>query len=228
MLLSTFELLVNPIAMSAPAVVTSPKGSLIQEYFLTIANPNPIDLQIRLKFNATNPADQGFSGLIIANTLEADQFSQLSDNGIYEFNLPTLETGMVIFQPRISDSAATYPSEAIEVRGYVEIFVVRRFPIFGFPNLYPLLVTPEHRGRVLPFTARDGEHDAVVYTLPTSHGGSLMNVETIIESGVLETLTTVPGIPALISRPRSDRRRCAESLLEKEFKAIPSQPSCGP
>lgn len=211
MLLSTFELLLKPIA-TPPEASTIAKSSLLQGYFVTIANPNPVSLQIRLKFHAEIPTENGSGGLAIGNTLEDYNFTKLDATGIYEFSLPDLETAMVILQPNILNYNPDYPAEPIEVRGYVEIFVVRRFPLFGFPNTYPLLVTPEHRGTFLAPPSDSGEGSSLVYSsLPTSNGGSLMNIESIIESGCLESIAAVPGIPGLIPRPITRPHRCAEA-----------------
>ncbi|HEY9596617.1 MAG TPA: hypothetical protein V6D33_02995, partial [Cyanophyceae cyanobacterium] len=54
MLVSTFELLVSPIAPqnSGPASVVR---NVVQAYFLNIANPNKSDAYIELQFTATTP-----------------------------------------------------------------------------------------------------------------------------------------------------------------------------
>jgi hypothetical protein len=184
MLLSTFELLLKPITPT-PGTVTSSDRSILQGYFLSIANPNPFRVRVRLRFNATTPAINISQVLTINDTLGTNTFSSLAATGIYEVSLAARDTGLVILQPDITKLDPANPADQVEVRGYVEIVVVRRFPAFPIISNVPLLLTPEHRGTFLPSPNGSGEFDQLICPLPTSSGGSLMNVETVAESPIL-------------------------------------------
>jgi hypothetical protein len=200
MLLSTFELLLKPRALtSCDSIIVD--GRILQGYFLTLANPNPVALQIRLQFNATVPCAKALQGLLIGDTLNVQEFTDLSPTGIYELELPALSTRMVILQPCITDLDASSSAETKEVRGYVEIFVVRRFQLFGFPSSYPLLVTPEHRGTILSSRLSSRQDAPLVYSLPTTCDSSLLNVETVFESWEIKGKPAIPGLPGLIVKP---------------------------
>ncbi|MGD1952796.1 MAG: hypothetical protein ACFB14_24590 [Leptolyngbyaceae cyanobacterium] len=103
----------------------------------------------------------------------------------YDFTLNAGDTGLFILQPNILSLNPAI--DQVEVRGFVEVFIV--VPFFGLPR--PLLLTPEHRGTFLPSPGGNGEFDQLIVSLPTATGGSLMEVDTI-SSFVIEPPVLVP------------------------------------
>lgn len=217
MLLSTFELLFKPVPLASGEASAS-EGRLLQGYFLTLANPNPVELQIRLQFNATMPSAETLPQLVIGNTLEAQDFTALSATGIYELTLPALSTRMVILQPGLANLNDRGATEIEEVRGYVEIFVIRRFQLFGFPSSYPLLVTPEHRGTILSAPLSSGQRIPLVYSLPTTCNSSLLNIESVFEPYRMESSPIMPGLQGLISRPLFSPNQSGKQEIKKPIK----------
>lgn len=178
MLLSTFELLLKPITPTPGAISGSDRG-ILQGYFLNLANPTASNLRIRLRFNTTTPTLDPSQLLSILDTNgDNDPNSSLVADGPnrfqYDLTLNAGDTGLFILQPNIS---TLDPATAqLEIRGFVEIFIVVSF-FFGTPQ--PLLVTPEHRGTFLPSPGGNGEFDQLIVSLPTSTGTGLMEVDTI-------------------------------------------------
>ncbi len=177
MLLSTFELLLKKITPN-PGTVPDSDRSLLQGYFLTVANPNSTNLRIRLRFNATTPqlnpaqllnildvnGSNNFAGALVADG--ANRFR-------YDFTLPAGDTGLFILQPNI---LTLNPGvDEVEVRGFVEIFIV--VPFFG--QARPLLVTPEHRGTFIGSGRTRNDFDQLICPLPISTGAGLMTVDTV-------------------------------------------------
>jgi hypothetical protein len=177
MLLSTFELLLKPITPSTGTVSNSDR-SILQGYFLNVSNPTNRNLRIRLRFNATTPSINPSELLDVLDTSGTNDFSgSLVADGAnrfrYDFTLNAGDTGLFILQPNIL--TLNPASDTVEVRGYVEIFIV--VPFFGVPR--PLLVTPEHRGTFLPSPNGTGEFDQLITALPTSTGAGMLMVDTI-------------------------------------------------
>ena len=206
MLLSTFELLLKKITPS-PGTVSGSDRSVLQGYFLNLSNPTARDLRIRLRFNATTPSLNPSELLDVLDTTGSNSFagSLVADgpNSFrYDFTLDAGDTGLFILQPNILrlDPAA----DEVEVRGFVEIFVVVPF-FFGSPR--PLLVTPEHRGTFLPSPDGSGEFDQLAVSLPTSTGAALMAVDTI-PSFVLEN-------PPVVTIPEPIRPSLPPEVLEQ-------------
>jgi hypothetical protein len=196
MLLSTFELLLKKITPS-PGNVAGSDRSLLQGYFLNVANPTTANRRVRLRFTATSPSLDPAQLLQILDTTGSNNFSgSLVADGPnrfrYDFRLDAGDTGLFILQPNILtlDPAA----DEVEVRGFVEIFIVTPF---GGPAS-PLLVTPEHRGTFLPSTGGTGDFDQLIVALPTSTGAGLLNVDTIpsfVRPPILEEVVPLPVIP---------------------------------
>lgn len=176
MLLSTFELLLKPITPTPGMVPNSDRG-ILQGYFLNVANPNNVNLRLRLRYTALTPQINPAEVLAIRDTAGGNVFGGLVADGPnrfrYDFSLNAQDTGLVILQPNIRNLD---PATAnLEVRGYVEIFIL--VPFFGTPR--SLLLTPEHRGTFLPSPNGTGEFDQLITSLPTSTGASLMEVDVI-------------------------------------------------
>jgi len=177
MLLSTFELLLKKITPS-PGTVSGSDRSILQGYFLNLSNPTARNLRIRLRFNATTPSINPSELLDVIDTDGSNNFagSLVADGPNrfrYDFTLNARDTGLFILQPNIL--RLNPGSDEVEVRGFVEIFVV--VPFFGISQ--PLLVTPEHRGTFLPSPSGSGEFDQLAVPLPTSTGAALMQVDAI-------------------------------------------------
>lgn len=203
MLLSTFELLLKPITPT-PGTINNSDRIVLQGYFLNIANPNNVNLRLRLRFNATTPGLNNSELIAIRDTTGGNVFGNLNAQNEFNFTLSALDTGLVILQPDITSLDSNTAN--LEFRGYVEIFVVER-NFFPFPTpcqSYPLLVTPEHRGTFLPSpNSGTGEFDQLINSLPTATGGSLMDVDVIREPIIINPPSpTVPIPPSLDQLPQ--------------------------
>lgn len=178
MLVSTFELLVTPIAPqnTGPASVVR---NVVQAYFLNIANPNKSDAYIELQFTATTPALNRDNTVVIRDVVNNNnEFDELNPTGspnkfTYKFTLPAEDTALIDLQPDISKQEVL--DKGLEVRGYVEIFLIKPSdPSLPFVEKGEFLLTPEHRGtffkNLLP---PDQELDQEALGLPTATGGSL-------------------------------------------------------
>ena len=176
MLVSTFELLVKPIAPAGagPAPVAR---TVVQGYFLTIANTSNSPVRLRLQFTATTP------GLTIADTIifndvinDNDQpgaVTPVNDKrSLYSLNIPANDTALVTLLPNLT-KPEVLTDKSLEIRGYVEVFLAA-----PAQRSVDLLVTPEHRGTFLPedITAPSPDFDQLVYALPTANGGSLFTL----------------------------------------------------
>lgn len=175
MLVSTFELLLKPITPSAGNIPNSDR-TVLQGYFLTIANPNNSDLRLRLQFTATTPNLNVADTITISDvTDDENKFGDLTPTSdprkfIYNLGIPAHDTGLVILQP---DILKLNPEvDKVEIRGFVEIFLRAPFGKFN------VLLTPEHRGT---FVSKNrpafSDFDQLVYALPTSTGGSLFQLK---------------------------------------------------
>lgn len=177
MLLSTFELLLKPITPTTGTISNSNR-TVLQGYFLNIANPNNVALNLRLRFNATTPGINNSELIVIRDVTGNNAFGNLNAKNEFNFTLNARDTGLVILQPDIRNLD---PDTAnLEVRGYIEIFVVSFSP-FPYRQSYQLLVTPEHRGTFLdsPGGIGAGEFDQLISSLPTATGRGLIDVDVI-------------------------------------------------
>lgn len=175
-LVSTFELLVKPITP-----VTAPGGgavarTVVQGYFLTIANTSNSNVRLTLQFTATTPQLNVADTVTISDVTGANDFSDLTpvpgDPNKFTFSVSILakDTALVTLLPDVTKPEIIKAAN-LEIRGYVEILV--NSPSAGNP--VNLLLTPEQRGTFLPqdLTVRNLDFDQLAYSLPTSTGGSL-------------------------------------------------------
>ncbi|NEN90704.1 MAG: hypothetical protein F6K48_18025 [Okeania sp. SIO3H1] len=177
MLVSTFELLLKPITPNAGNIPNSDR-TVLQGYFLTIANPNNTGLTLRLQFTATTPNLNLADTITISDVAGVNVFGDLTptpDPRKFTLNVEIAahDTGLVILQP---DITTLEPSvDTVEIRGFVEIFL--RAP----GGKFNVLLTPEHRGT---FTSENtpiaSDFDQLVYALPTSNGGSLFQLGPLV------------------------------------------------
>lgn len=204
MLLSTFELLLKPIT-PATGTISGSDRSLLQGYFLNVANPNNTSLRLRLRFNAQSPGLDRTKLLVARDTLGTNEFASLTANNTFEFRLNAGDTGLVILQPDIRILNPANVADRLEVRGYVEIFAVSSFPFPGNARAFPLLVTPEHRGTFLPSPGTSGDFDQLITAIPTSSGSALLNVDTVFDpifEGPLVPGPQFPQFPQPVPFPR--------------------------
>jgi len=190
MLVSTFELLLKPqlpkLGGLTPELTEKLKGlsrTVLQGYFLTIANPNKYEVKVALKFtsiNATNPFQETIT---FFDATGVNERGNLNPNGTTTLKLAGLDTGLFILQPDIikNDGALLNSPEGFEVRGHVEISLTKPTP----SEDTALLLTAEHRGTFFRNTqmliekgfaryaeASDLELDQIAYQLPMASGGS--------------------------------------------------------
>lgn len=174
MLVSTFELLLKPITPNAGTIPNSDR-TVLQGYFLTIANPNNTDLRLRLQFTATTPNLNLADTITIRDVAGTNVFGNLTTTPdprkfTLDVGIAAHDTGLVILQP---DILTLNPQvDVVEVRGFVEIFL--RAP----GGKFDVLLTPEHRGTFVsenpPIVS---DFDQLVYALPTPNGGSLFQLK---------------------------------------------------
>jgi hypothetical protein len=179
-LVSTFELLVKPIAppLTGPDVV---RRTVVQGYFLTIANTGNIPANLRLQFTANQPnidLSKTATFLDINGVDVKGDLIPTPDPRKFNFNLtvPGHDTILFSLLPDLT-AAGVVTDKNLEIRGYVEVF---RSSLFG--QDYNLLLTPEHRGTFLPqnLAAAIPDFDQLAYALPTANGSSLYQLKSIV------------------------------------------------
>ncbi|HEY9748498.1 MAG TPA: hypothetical protein V6C63_07460 [Allocoleopsis sp.] len=179
-LVSTFELLVKPIAPpgSGPAAVAR---TVVQGYFLTIANTKNIPVRVRLQFTATTPNLDITNTVTIRDVLGNNIFGDLVPTAdprklTYNLSIPAHDTALVSLLPDVSQPKVV-AEKSLEIRGYVEI---SRASFIG-PS-YELLLTPEHRGTFLPdnINAPIPDFDQLAYALPTANPGNLYKLNSVL------------------------------------------------
>ncbi|MDM9385590.1 hypothetical protein QUB80_33585 [Chlorogloeopsis sp. ULAP01] len=183
MLLSTFELLVKPQLPpglpNVPAEFENLSRTVIQGYFLTLANTINSDVLVSLVFTAVTPEldlDKTITFLDTGGDNIIGDLSPFNPNK-KRFTIPinANDTVLFILQPDIIRNNGELINEKnFEVRGYVEIFVS------ALSNLseVTLLVTPEHRGTFFKdLAANPPQLDQIAYSLPTATGSSLFKLE---------------------------------------------------
>jgi len=188
MLVSTFELLVKPI--STPRFGPASASRLVaQGYFLTIANPNNVDVGVRLQFAATTPTLTLADTVVIRDVLAVGNASNVFGELVptadpkkltYDLNIPAHDTVLVTLLPDLARDVQPplgtpdLITTQYEIRGYVDIFLRSPFNLNGLN----VLLTPEHRGTFLPqdLAAPNPDFDQLVYSLPTATGSSLFTL----------------------------------------------------
>ena len=198
MLVSTFEILVKsqlpnpdqieplpnaPLPSAPPDDVLAKLQKLgrtvIQGYFLTIANLNDFKVTVSLAFTALTPAislDETIGLLDVKETnLVIKGKPDLLDGKVrYTLTVPANDTGLFILQPDFITNPQLLDNKDFEVRGYVEISLSM---LVKGKDAARLLLTPEHRGTFFKdLEADDPQLDQIVYTLPTARGGSLFKL----------------------------------------------------
>ncbi|MBD2741803.1 hypothetical protein [Coleofasciculus sp. FACHB-1120] len=188
MLVSTFELLVKsqlPKNLPSPLPNNLEKLSrtVIQGYFLTLANTTSSTVKVSLVFTAVSPAidiEKTFVFLDVEGVnIPGDLIPDTAPNKArFTITIPANDTGLFILQPDIlktgKDSKTLLDTADFELRGYVEIFMSS----LSKSKSAKLLLTPEHRGTFFKnLKDADPQLDQIVYSLPTANGGSLFNLK---------------------------------------------------
>lgn len=212
-LLSTFELLVKPIAPTDNLDKLPPKIAaqlekvarrVVQGYFLTIANTTNSDANIRLTFTATTPnlnlADTTIISDILNNVNETFNLTPVPGNPkkfTFNLSIPAHDTALVTLLPDLANLDLFTGAKNLEIRGYVTI---SRAFLFGGLT-YDLLVTPEHRGTFLPKNLDDSvpDFDQIAYTLPTASGGSLVTLKALEITPRVDNSSATEDMQELIS-----------------------------
>ncbi len=180
MLLSTFELLLTKITPN-PGKVKGSDRKVVQGYFLNLSNPTTTNSRIRLRFNATTPSLDPSKLLTALDTGGTNQFNGTlvaagANRYQYDFTLGAGDTGLFILQPNIIELDPS--KDELEVRGFVEIFILTSSPFTLQGVTKQLLVTPEHRGTFLPSPNNSqNDFDQLNVAIPTSTGAGLINVD---------------------------------------------------
>lgn len=196
--ISTFELLVKPIAprITGNAAITAVARRVVQGYFLTISNLESKPLTYRLDFfqSTPNPPDPDRTLLnnvdLLIDIAGANTPIPLTQSGNRfsgSFRLPAKQTATVQLLPRLTPEVLTNPEPDLEIRG----FVVLRLPALRKPGVplsteaqsaapVKVLLNPEIRGTFLPntFPASDsGDFDQINYPLAIATGKGLNEVK---------------------------------------------------
>jgi hypothetical protein len=211
-LVSTFELLVKPIAPAGtgPAAVAR---TVVQGYFLTVANTSNVSANLRLQFTATTPSIDLIRTAtffdVNGNNVKGD-LTATSDprKFTYNFTVPAHDTALVSLLPDLI-VPGVLASRNLEIRGYVEIF---RASFFG--SNYELLLTPEHRGTFLPqnLNAATPDFDQLAYALPTANGSSFYRLNSFVFPG---DLTSVISGQANSAISTSDMQQMFSIMAER-------------
>ncbi|MEH1844339.1 MAG: hypothetical protein V7L25_04845 [Nostoc sp.] len=178
-LVSTFELLVKAITPVTAPGTEAVARTVIQGYFLTIANTSNSDVKLTLQFTATTPVLNVADTVTISDVTGTNDFSDLTpvpgDPNRFTFSLgiSANDTALLTLLPDVT-KIGIIKAHALEIRGYVEILL--NSPSAATP--VNLLLTPEHRGTFLPqnLAAPNPDFDQLAYSLPTSTGGSLFTL----------------------------------------------------
>jgi hypothetical protein len=183
-LVSTFELLLKPqlpssVSAAVPALAPLSR-TILQGYFLSIANPNGRGITLNLVFTTRTPGldpatvlaflDTGGVNIVLSGTTTT---SGPITSTTYTFTIDANDTGLLILQPNITDKKL-FDAKDFELRGYSEIFV----GALGALRSFDVLVTPEHRGTFFATKAgKISDLGEVAYALPLAGGGSLIRLD---------------------------------------------------
>jgi len=191
--ISTFEILTAPIApvMGLPPALLPVARRIVQGYFLTISNLEPIDLRYRIEFTISLPVPEDPNKILLNNaflvvdveglntTIPLTQQPGRPEVYVGLFRIPAHKTASVQLLPILPQ--ALTPG-LLEVRGYVSLFLPpgrRGFPQSSTP--VKVLLNPEIRGTFLPndFPPQAPtlpDFDQINYTLAIASGKGLNEI----------------------------------------------------
>jgi hypothetical protein len=202
---STFELLVKPIAPRAPLPpnLRAVARRVIQGYFLTITNLQETDnIRFQLRFLSSAPTPDNldrrlsvnnvdFIYDIAGNNLSVESIFASARKNTYllegSFLLPAGQTASVKLLPRLTSTLLNNPDPNFEIRGYVELSIPFQFSSFldgqfrrPLDGPAEVLLQPEIRGTFLPNdlgTAANADFDQINYSLIPANGQALNTIE---------------------------------------------------
>lgn len=199
---STFELLVKPIAPRSPSnpVITTVARRVVQGYFLTISNLEQKNLRFRIEYLISLPT-AGFpdaaarilegNAVLLFDTARNNLPLTLNRVGttnryLGSFTVPAGQTASVQLLPNLAKPGLLEdPNPQLEIRGYVSLFLPPIFIFdpenrrFGFESQssepVKVLLNPEVRGTFLPNDLNTAEldFDQINYTLELASGKAL-------------------------------------------------------
>jgi hypothetical protein len=196
MLVSTFELLVKPISPAGPTALAR---TVVQGYFLTIANTNDTPVRLRLTFRATSPNIDLAKTVTIQDVVGNNVFGDLTQvtptQFTYDIALPANDTALVTFLPDVT-LPSVLADKNLEIRGYVDIQLLRSSnQIFATAEL---LLTPEHRGTFFAGGAEapGADIDQLAYALPTAIGRAQYTLlSSPLPKPLVKDVADIPSIP---------------------------------
>jgi hypothetical protein len=197
---SNYELLVKPI-IDAPS---APNRTVIQGYFLTIANPSFSNLEIRLTFKATTPNfnSSSFAAFwdVDGTNLELPIPGGLGCVKSFRFSLPALDTGLFLLLPDVRRSEVV-TNRNTEIRGYVRLSIPSASTVGNRDRMRTLLLSAQQRGTFLPqgniTPPAIGDFDQQAYSLPLANGGSEVTLEADLTSPSIIPSITLPPRQAI-------------------------------
>jgi hypothetical protein len=202
---STFELLVKPIAPRAPLPIdfVGVARRVIQGYFLTITNLQDVDIRFSFRFLSSAPTPDNLDRRlsrnnvdllydIAGNNLSLETILALSPSIFFpntyllsgSFILPAQQTATVQLLPRLTSSLLNDPEPDFEVRGFVELSIPLAFRDGQIQaqvdEPVEVLLQPEIRGTFLPNdldASTDVDFDQINYSLIPANGQALNVIE---------------------------------------------------
>jgi hypothetical protein len=175
-LISSFELLVKPIAPSPP-FAAAPSRTVIQAYFLLISNLSTSgnEVSINLKFTAGGAPLNNSKLITLFDVGVGNNFGVLDANGMTEdLVLPPGFSSLFILQPDLRNADVLPPAPTkpnLEIRGYVEAVIAPSSSVASAQ----LLVSPQQRGTFLSDEV-PADFDQIAYELPTAMGKALLEL----------------------------------------------------
>jgi hypothetical protein len=223
MLVSTFELLVVPITPVGPPNLAR---TIVQGYFLTVANTSAVNARLRLTFRATTPNLDLLKTVMIRDVNGTNEFGELvatADPAVfnYDFGLPANDTALVILQPDVT-IPQILTDKNLEIRGYVEINQRR-----SEGRDIDVLLTPEHRGTFFSGSANapGADIDQLVYALPTALGKAQYTLPPVGKSIVKEVTDNPKPIQEGVEIPKRIQDGVAKVPDLPDPKSIAEAPS---
>jgi hypothetical protein len=175
-LISSFELLVKPIAPSPP-FASAPSRTVIQAYFLLLSNISTSgkEVSINLKFTSGGAPLASNKLITIFDVGVGNNFGLLDANGMTEdLVIPPGFSGLFILQPDLRNPDVLPPAPAkpsLEVRGFVEAMISSTSSVATIE----LLVSPQQRGTFLS-DETPPDFDQIAYELPTATGKAMLTL----------------------------------------------------